>query len=456
LPSGLASVEDRSVKILEISKSPSQKQLGLKVEEIQACSSSRGCFEPEVLPMMSLWEFLSQDVALFGGLHSPLLSWFGSCGLLVFFLWHVGRLTTAISIVQRCYDRVWPTLVRLTNGRKGLQSDWLTIPGLSDSKKTPHHPHSQSDRIDLDDLQTLDKAMREETRLQQAWLHFRKSFVVERTAWFIEPRVFSTRTAADFFPRDLLNGRLNLSFYHQFPSLITGIGLLLTFLAILIGLSKLHADGSHIVGIQGLINGLAGKFLTSIVGLVCANLFVLIEKSALHRLATTQQQFVTMVDELFPRKSMEQMLENFTPAGGASQASIAAPSDLSDRLVGTLSDRLSPTVTALREAVELLGRRDPGARATPDRLAEDLSRVVQQTMVGPIQELNQSIQALARSVEELKHDRSLRPVESEFDRPSLDDAPTAHERQDIAPDDSMLGLRWFANWRQGTSMKGAV
>jgi hypothetical protein len=280
---------------------------------------------------------------------------------------------------------------------------------------------------------------------------------VERTAWFIEPRVFSTRTAADFFPRDLLNGRLNLSFYHQFPSLITGIGLLLTFLAILIGLSKLHADGSHIVGIQGLINGLAGKFLTSIVGLVCANLFVLIEKSALHRLATTQQQFVTMVDELFPRKTMEQMLENFTPGATSPPASVAAPGDLGDRLVGTLSDRLSPTVTALKEAVELLGRRDSGGRAgTPDRLAEDLSRVMQQTMVMPIQELNQSIQALARSVEELKRDHGPKPVKNEFENISSDDPPIASSRQDIEPEDSMLGLRWFANWRQGASMKGAA
>jgi hypothetical protein len=377
--------------------------------------------------------------------------------LAIFFLWHVGRLTAAISIVQGCYQRVWPTLTRLSNHRKSLQSEWLSIPGLSDSKKAANHPAAKPDRIDLDDLQTLDKAMRQELRLEQAWLHFRKTFVVERTAWFIEPRVFSTRTAADFFPRDLLNGRLNLSFYNQFPSLITGIGLLLTFLAILIGLSKLHADGSHIVGIQGLINGLAGKFLTSIVGLVCANLFVLIEKSALHQLATTQQQFVTMVDELFPRKTMEQMLENFTPGTAGPQASIAAPGDLGDRLVGTLSDRLSPTVIALREAVEQLGRRDPGVRAGSfDRLAEDLSRVMQQTMAAPIQELNQSIQALARSVEELKRDHSLKPGENEFESTSFDDAPIADEPQAHEPDDSMLGLRWFANWRQGASMKGAV
>jgi hypothetical protein len=248
-----------------------------------------------------------------------------------------------------------------------------------------------------------------------------------------------------------------LSFYQQFPSLITGVGLLLTFLAILIGLSKLHADGSHIVGIQGLINGLAGKFLTSIVGLVCANLFVLIEKSALHRLATTQRQFVTMIDELFPRKTMEQMLENFTPGASTAQASVGAPgSELGDRLAGTLSDRLSPTVTALREAVELLGRRDSGTRmTTPDRLTEDLTRVMQQTMAVPIQELNQSIQALARSVEQLQQDRSA-PAESEFDVAFGNDMPHVEEPEETVPDTSMLGLRWFANWRQGASMKGAL
>ena len=409
--------------------------------------------------MMSIWEFFSQDATLLGGLHSPLLSWLGSFGLLLFFLWHMGRLTSAVSMVQGCYTRVWPTLTKLAACRKGLQSEWLTIPGLSDVKKTANQAGPRSERIDLDDLQTLDKALRREPRLEQAWLHFRKTFVVERTAWFIEPRVFATRTAAEFFPRDLLNSRLNLAFYHQFPSLITGIGLLLTFLAILIGLSKLHADGSHIVGIQGLINGLAGKFLTSIVGLVCANLFVLIEKSALHRLATTQQQFVMMVDELFPRKTMEQLLENFTPGTVLPQAPASAgvaPGELGDRLAGTLSDRLSPTVTALREAVEVLSRREPGGKLEfSDRLAEELSRVMQQTMATPIQELNQAIHTLARSVEELKRDRGWTPVEKESGPASLEVFSTSEVAEEVMPDGSMLGLRWFANWRQGAAMKGA-
>lgn len=416
--------------------------------------------------MMSLWEFFSQDVTLLGELHSPMLSWLGSGGLIALFLWHAGRLSTAISSVQTCYMRVWPTLTGLAAGRKSLQNEWLTVPGLSDVKKVSNRSGVQSDRIDLDDLHMLDKAMRREPRLEQAWLHFRKTFVVERTAWFIEPKVFATRTAAEFFPRDLLNSRLNLAFYHQFPSLITGGGLLLTFLAILIGLSKLHADGAHIVGIQGLINGLAGKFLTSIVGLLCANLFVLLEKSAMHRLATTQQQFVTMVDELFPRKTIEQMLENFTPGTGpaatpSTAAVEAVPGDLGDRLAGSLSDRLSPTVSALREAVEVLARRDQGGRiGSPDRLTEELSRVMQETMATPIQELNQAIQSLAKSVEELKRDRRLKPASDEFGLESLDELPNAESQREVQqvvePDDGMLGLRWFANWRQAASMKGAA
>lgn len=410
--------------------------------------------------MMSMWEFFSQDVDLVGGLHSPLLSWFGSFGLLLFFLWHVGRLTAAISAVQGCYSRVWPTLKKLAAGRKSLQSEWLTIPGLSEAKKAANQSGPQSERIDLDDLQALDKAMRREPRLEQAWLHFRKTFVVERTAWFIEPKIFATRTAAEFFPRDLLNSRLNLAFYHQFPSLITGIGLLLTFLAILIGLSKLHADGSHIVGIQGLINGLAGKFLTSIVGLVCANLFVLVEKSALHRLSTVQQQFVTMVDELFPRKTMEQLLENFTPGTGTPKVPVSAgvvPGDLGDRLAGTLSDRLSPTVTALKEAVEVLTRRESGVEIeASERLAEELSRVMQKTMAMPIQELNQAIHTLARSVEELKHERGWGIVEDELKTSTGKEPPISEPTHEVIPDDSMLGLRWFANWRQGAEMKGVI
>jgi len=85
---------------------------------------------------------------------------------------------------------------------------------------------------------------------------------------------------------------------------------------------------------------------------------------------------------------------------------------------------------------------------------------MQQTMAAPIQELNQAIQTLARSVEELKRDQGVKPNADEFEFEALDKLPIPERAQDIEhdvePDDSMLGLRWFANWRQGASMKGAA
>ena len=51
--------------------------------------------------MSSLWEFLSQDTAFFGGPQSPMLSWLGSCGIVLFFVWQLIRLTVEVARARR-------------------------------------------------------------------------------------------------------------------------------------------------------------------------------------------------------------------------------------------------------------------------------------------------------------------------------------------------------------------
>ena len=70
---------------------------------------------------------------------------------------------------------------------------------------------------------------------------------------------------------------------------------------------------------RGLINGLAGKFLTSIVGLMVANLFTFIEKPMVSRLMHAHHDFLGLMDQLFPRKTMEQILEQLTSINGEHQ-----------------------------------------------------------------------------------------------------------------------------------------
>ena len=346
--------------------------------------------------MSSLWEFLSRDAAFFGGPQSPMLSWLGSFGIMLFFLWHVIRLTWEISRAQRPLDRVRPMLTALAHDRGDVDGERFTSRALVGFAPRTGQPASSSTRIDCDDLTTLDRAMQKEPMFLQPWAQFRKTLILEHVPWFVEPRIFSTRRAEDIFTQDaLLSHRINLAFYSQLPSLVTGIGLLLTFLALFIGLSKLHADGQEIVGIQGLINGLAGKFLTSIVGLIAANLFTLIEKPMVSRLMNAHHTFLGLIDKLFPRKTMEQMLEQLTPVHnvhkGGGQASGGELREYAGRIG---ADSLAAPITELTSAVRSLTKLKQDEQTAGHRMTAELPRALREEFAAPMKALNDSIHEL--------------------------------------------------------------
>jgi len=355
----------------------------------------------------SLWEFLSRDASFFGGPQSPMLSWLGSFGIVLFFLWHVMRLRREVSGAQRPFNRVRPALIALANERGDADHERFTSRALVGfSPPTGQTPPSPT-RIDCDDLHAIETAMQNEPMFRQPWAQFRKTLVLEHVPWFVEPRIFSTRRAEEVFTQDtLLSHRVNLAFYSQLPSLVTGIGLLLTFLALFIGLSKLHADGHEIVGIQGLINGLAGKFLTSIVGLIAANLFTLIEKPLVFRLMNEHHAFLGLIDKLFPRKTMEQMLEQLTPIHSAhARGRQAAEGRLMGHAGEMGADNLAEPITELTAAVRSFTKSRQDEQATAQRTATELPRVIREEFTAPMKALNDSLRDLTRLMKEAHIDR---------------------------------------------------
>ena len=356
----------------------------------------------------SLWEFLSRDAAFFGGPESPMLSWIGSFGIVLFFLWHIIRLRIDVSGAQRPFNRIRQRLIALADERGDVDRERFTNHALVGFAPPADQATSAPTRIDCDDLQAVETAMQKEPMFRQPWAQFRKTLILEHVPWFVEPRIFSTRRAEEIFTQDtLLSHRVNLAFYSQLPSLVTGIGLLLTFLALFIGLSKLHADGHDIVGIQGLINGLAGKFLTSIVGLIAANLFTLIEKPMVFRLMNEHHSFLSLIDKLFPRKTMEQMLEQLTPMhrthSGARQTSGGG---LMERIGGMETNSLAAPIAELTEAVRSLTRLKQGEQATAQRTATELPRVIREEFTAPMRALNDSIHELTASLKDMHRDRT--------------------------------------------------
>src|SRR6185437_11346718 len=179
-------------------------------------------------------------------------------------------------------------------------------------------------------------------------------------------------------------------------------GLMFTFLAILIGLGKLHANGSEIDGIQGLINGLSGKFVTSIVGLACANAFTLLENSLWHRLDNRHRECISLLDEMFPQKAADQSVQVSSSQNGP-PATIVAPirNDTAHQLVEVVQQRLGSTVAALNSASQALTALN--SKHSPmklDDLPGMIGHEVQRALKPLMNPLLEAIHDLHRSIKE--------------------------------------------------------
>ena len=329
-----------------------------------------------------------------------MLSWLGAGGILALCCWYSLQLIRGQLRIRRTLARTSTQIMRLAAARRTVSKEWVWIPALS--KRVDQSAASPSARRDLDDLYELDRMLRAEPDLATSWMSYRKTLGIEQPAWFLEPTVYSQRPAAEYFSFDMLcANQLNIHLYRQLPSVMTGIGLLLTFLAILIGLSKLHANGSQIEGIQGLINGLAGKFVTSVVGLACANLFSLLEHSIWHRLEKRHRDCIAQLDDLFPQKSTVQSSPSASSVEGLPSAPVSPTRiDSVSPSFDTVQQRLGATVTALTTASQSLAAMTAAqSRVKLEDLPKDIGSEVQKTLRPVLDALLDTLQNLNRSLD---------------------------------------------------------
>jgi len=112
--------------------------------------------------------------------------------------------------------------------------------------------------------------------------------------------------AREILPEESVSERYyHAGFHESVPGILTGLGLACTFVAILIALTSLRVtvtnDMETVVGIKQLIEGLAGKFLTSIVGLLLSMVFLTTERKwCERRLTQSYEDLIDAVSHLIP------------------------------------------------------------------------------------------------------------------------------------------------------------
>jgi len=159
---------------------------------------------------------------------------------------------------------------------------------------------------------------------------------------------FAVAPFREILSQDELEATYHAGLYQSVPGILTGLGLLGTFTALLVGLLDLKYTPTEITGLPILINNLSGKFLSSVVALILGLVFLLIEKMACERsLAHTYEALAAKFDEILPHLSATRILIDIQKLSNQQTTSISnISSDFVDRFVGVFKADLSPVLAA--------------------------------------------------------------------------------------------------------------
>jgi len=223
----------------------------------------------------------------------------------------------------------------------------------------------------------------------------------ENEGWFL-----TDRPAASLSYESVVGRQVNLPFYAAIPGVLTAAGLTLTFLAILLGLMGVHYDKSNtvnpITGIDILINGLSGKFLSSILALVLSIFYTLIERSTSRFLANGYANFVQTISANIPHLTQARILLDIQRYSAKQTVSISnISSEVVDRFTSAFNERVTPGLTEGMSA-GVAATLEHEFRPTFDRMATALDSL-QASLLGIESAKNESVtgefEKLAKGIE---------------------------------------------------------
>ncbi len=189
------------------------------------------------------------------------------------------------------------------------------------------------------------------------------------------------------------------------PAILTGLGLLGTFCALLLGLAHLNVmTGGKVEGIDILINSLSGKFSSSIVGLLGALLFTGAETVCLNGLNRHLYTVQHTLNQIFPRITSEKLLsESLTQLERQTEPLEEFGLTVAEKLTESVTQNITPEIGKMIRAIEDLNKTTEALRQQKsDTLAESFGATMKEVMDEFRQSMtgaaNSEIQGLAESL----------------------------------------------------------
>lgn len=288
----------------------------------------------------------------FFGISAPVFAWIAA-GLLLLF---------AFSAIVRLLIRVWKLCAsakRLASSLAGLRKPTL------------------GSGISFSDVEEIGNQFGDHALFVRSWTTIEQKLIRRRGTsadeyWLTAPASEILQTSA------VTDAQLNREWYEAIPGILTGTGLLVTFIAILVALLHVRLVGNRVEGMALLIEGLSGKFVSSIAALFAATLFVMFEKQQFHSLDRSISKLADAVAAVVPVLTPTHLLvELQKDMGEQSVAFRSFNADLSGRLKQSFSESMGPTLERMITAVEDLNQVLRAAEAAKsDTISESLAGMI--------------------------------------------------------------------------------
>lgn len=226
------------------------------------------------------------------------------------------------------------------------------------------------------------------------------------------PTIRNTAAPDRYFNRQsLLEPRVNLRIYNALPNLLTGTGILGTFVGLVIGIGQasqgLAAEdvGQAQQALSALLSGAALAFMTSIVGLVSSIAFSSWEKRKVHQFDQLCNEWVEALDARLSRVTQEGLTDESLRELKQQRAALEHFSnDLAFQISEALDERVTSKLTPVLERVvhEIEGMRSEQRQASDETLerlmrefSESISSAAGEEMkafAGTVQQMGQSLE----------------------------------------------------------------
>lgn len=191
-----------------------------------------------------------------------------------------------------------------------------------------------------------------------------------------------------FNESSIIHPRLNLAYYAQIPSYLTGWGILGTFIGLVAGIylaaQGLGSDDEKQLraALMSLLGGAATAFLTSVVGLSLSILFSKVEKISVHGLQQRLDLFNERLEERLDLVTLEGLSAQILRSQESSREQLTLFNDqLAFKIASALDEKFSSKLNeSLERLVESVGQLRTDRRETDQGMLQGIVEEFRKTM----------------------------------------------------------------------------